>query len=105
MTKSILTVYCLLIFVSVSIAQNQKQEIAVKKIDVQLSQAPTYTVNGQTLPSGQPHSDSTKKWLVIQAELECEAESADDVQVKFYVVAQYGGGSKEYDILATTVNV
>jgi hypothetical protein len=108
MRKLLISVCSLSLITSLSFGQAVKPEITVKKIDVQLSQAPIYTVNSQKIPAGQPKRDSTKEWLVIHAELESEAEYVDDVQVKFYVVASYGAkgvSASPYDILESKVSV
>jgi len=86
--------------------QAQKQEIQVKKIDVELKAAPGYR-----LQTGEMNHDASLKWLVVEAELESKPEWADEVNVQFYVVANYGSNAKgavppdRYDILSTSVTI
>jgi hypothetical protein len=110
MKKIIIVTFSLAVWVS-SLFGQARQEIVVKKIEVDLSPAPNYTVNSQSVPSSSnPRQDSSRKWLVIQAELESQPEWADEVQVKFYVAANYGGGAKDappdrFDVLGGTVTI
>jgi RNA polymerase sigma factor (sigma-70 family) len=90
-------------------AQNQRSDVLIKKIEVVESETPHYEISNQVFPEI-PKRDSVKKWIVIQAELDLNVESLDEVQVKFYVVGQYGNQQKttdpkEWDNLIATVNV
>jgi len=86
--------------------QAQKQEIQVKKIDVELKAAPSYR-----LQAGEMNPDASLKWLVVEAELESKPEWADEVSVQFYVVANYGSNAKgavppdHYDVLSAGVTI
>ncbi len=87
-------------------AQAPQTEIQVRKIEVNLETAPKYNVSAQR----QRQTPQSRPWLVVEADLLCEADWADEVQVKFYVVANYGPTAKEksadgYDVLTTTVSV
>lgn len=81
-------------------------EIRVKEIKVSLDAAPRYSlVGGQA-----PQADASRKWLVVEAYLESTPEWADEVTVRFYVVANYGPNAKDqpkdgYDVLTTVVTV
>lgn len=98
---------CLCCVLTGFFAYGQKEsDITVKKIEIDLSPAPIYTLQ-KVHP---PPIDASKKWLVIETELECYPEWADEVGVKFYVVANYGPGAKDapadgYDVLSTTVTI
>jgi hypothetical protein len=92
---------------TVSYAQKEEAEIKIKKIEVSLEPAPRYALQKPV-----PQADSSLKWLVVEAELECQPEWADEVTLKFYIVAQYNQTVRGeyvpkdgYDILATTVTV
>jgi len=108
MKKRLWTVFLALGMVALlSAQQNPQAEIRIKKIDVDLKSAPRYTVT-PTAPS----TDQTAKWLIVEAELESVAEWADEVTVKFFVVANYGSGVKGssvppdgFDILSASVTV
>jgi hypothetical protein len=91
-------------------AQNQQNsEIKIHKITAELRAPPVYQM--QQGPRA-PMPEANKKWLAIEVELTSKAEWAEEVQVKFYVVANYGSSAKgdyvprdKYDVLATTVNI
>jgi len=108
MKRIVLTVFLMFFAVALLPAQqNVNQEIRVKKIDVDLNQAPRYTIQGSA-----PQADPTAKWLIVVAELESTPEWADEVTVRFYVVANYGANAKgdyvpadKFDVLACSVTV
>ncbi|MBI4025601.1 MAG: hypothetical protein HY360_11525 [Verrucomicrobia bacterium] len=111
--KNLLAAGIMLVFIATEVSaqttQPTKSDIKIKKIDVELSLAPRYTTQGQSIPR-QAQSDQNRKWLVVEAELESGPDWVDEVTVKFFVVANYGSTAKEkpadnYDILATSVTV
>lgn len=86
----------------------QKSDIIVKDIDVDLKAAPKYSLQG----NAPPPVDADRKWLVVEAQLEGIPDWAEEVTVKFYVVANYGPNAKgidipadKYDVLTTTVTI
>jgi hypothetical protein len=85
----------------------QQPVIQIKKIDVTLEAAPKYTT---VVQQQKPQPDSNRKWLVVEAELDCQPEWSDELQLRFYVVANYGPQARErsadgFDVLMTTVAV
>lgn len=88
-------------------APAQQPVIQIKKIDVSLEAAPKYQV---TVQQQRPQPDSNRKWLVVEAELDCQPEWCEELQLRYYVVANYGPQARErsqdgYDILSATVAV
>ena len=106
MKNTTLTLLSFFLILSTGLAQDNRQDIKVKDIKVTLEQSPRYTLQGS-----QPQSDSSRKWLVVEAYLECDPDWSDEVTVKFYVVANYSEQSKadapkdRFDILAANVTV
>lgn len=93
------------LIVSTCFAQAGKPEIKVKDIKAELALAPRYSMEGKNISS-----DQSKKWLVVEATLETEPDWADEITLKFHVVANYGAGAKNapqdgFDILSTAVTV
>jgi ribosome biogenesis SPOUT family RNA methylase Rps3 len=94
-------------FLTVASVAAEEPEITIKKISVDLRPAPRYELQRSV-----PETDSSLKWLVVEAELDCQPEWADEVTLRFYVVANYGPGVKgdfvpqgRFDLLAATVTV
>ncbi len=110
MEKIIILGFCYTLITLSIQAQYNRPDIVVKKINIDLSPAPRYSVQGQSLPAQVPPNDSNKRWLIVEAELECAVQWADEVTLRFYVVANYGPTAKsappdKFDILATSVTV
>lgn len=111
--------FCVFLCAASAFAQNNKSDITVKDINLNLSPAPTYELQSSARGKSLPKQDTAKTWLLVEADLESRLDWADEVQVKFYVVAQYapnaivdGGGTagklpddQQYNILTTTVTV
>lgn len=97
---------CLVLSLSSALAQ-VNTEIRVKKIDVELKHAPRYTANtdNQTI-----QVDPSRRWLLVEVELESTPEWADEVTLRAYVVVNYGPAAKDppkdgYDVLAGNVTI
>lgn len=85
----------------------QQPVVQVKKIDISMEAAPRYQASVQ---QQKPQPDSNRKWLVVEAELETLPEWCDELQLRFYVVANYGAQAREkspdgYDVLSANVTV
>ncbi|MDD2707747.1 MAG: hypothetical protein PHV34_07025 [Verrucomicrobiae bacterium] len=109
MKKMIIVVFLAVSFAFSIHAQQQRVDIVVKEIKVDLVQAPKY---GVTVHKQLPQPDSSLKWLIIEADLDSSLEWADDVVLRFYVVAQYGNNARgdhvpqdRWDVLASSVTV
>jgi hypothetical protein len=107
-----------LLFTASAFGQNKSPDIIVKDITFTLSPAPAYNILSPPNGKSTPKQDTSLKWLVVEAELESSLDWADEVQVKYYVVAQYAAtayvdgnsvsklpNDQQFDILTTTVNV
>jgi hypothetical protein len=109
--------FCAILFVSSAFAEN-KPDIIVKDISLTMSAAPTYELQASPKGKSIPKQDTANRWLLIETELESKLDWADEVLVKFYVVANYAPGAyvdgalasklpddQQYNILTTTVSI
>ncbi len=103
-----LVLFCLGLFLNAVVAQNDHgndADVKVKKIDATLTPAPRYSLQGAL-----PTVDPSKRWLVVEADLQVAPEWADEITVKFFVAAFYGSTVKNapedgYDVLSASVTV
>ncbi|NUN93311.1 MAG: hypothetical protein HUU04_05980 [Verrucomicrobiae bacterium] len=103
-TRLLLIACCLTVAVA---ARAQQPVIQIKKIETTLESAPKYQASVQVQ---KPQPDSNRKWLVVEAELETQPDWCEEIQVRFYVVANYGPQARErspdgFDILSANVAV
>ena len=108
MKKMIFLGATVFLFIGYASLGQQKSDIIVKDIDVDLKAAPKYSLQG----NAPPQVDADRKWLMVEAQLESIPDWAEEVTVKFYVVANYGPNAKgidipadKYDVLTTTVTI
>ncbi|MCC7518221.1 MAG: hypothetical protein IT578_03440 [Verrucomicrobiae bacterium] len=85
----------------------QQPVVQIKKIETTLEAAPRYQASVQIQ---KPQPDSNRKWLMVEAELETLPDWCEELQVRFYVVANYGSQARErspdgFDILSANVAV
>lgn len=103
-TRLLLIACCLTVAIA---ARAQQPVIQIKKIDTTLENAPKYQASVQVQ---KPQPDSNRKWLVVEAELETLPDWCEEIQVRFFVVANYGPQARErspdgFDILSANVTV
>jgi hypothetical protein len=109
--------FCALFFATSAFAES-KSDIFVKDINLTLSAAPSYELQASPKGKSLPRQDTGNRWVLIEAELDSKLDWADEVQVKFYVVANYSPGAfvegavasklpndQQYNILTTTVSI
>lgn len=88
-------------------ASAQQPVVQIKKIDVYLEAAPKYQAAVQ---QQKPQPDSNRKWMVVEAEIETLPEWCEELQLRYFVVANYGPQARDrapdgFDILSANVTV
>ena len=102
-----------LLFIGSNLFAQAPREILIDKIDISEKQAPKYNLNGSD-----PKSESSRKWVIIEAELQSLPDWADEVTLKYYVAVNYDPNTKingvpvsrlpadqQFDVLEATVTI